>query len=210
MKAKRVEPTHFSKVVRLDKPHISHSYLNNLKRALQGQFQFSGNVASNFGQEQHKRILEKGLDIVPLTDEEEVVSAGMIAVLDQDKRFQKALKRSEREVEVNFYYRDVHVLMFADILKRDIGFDYKTTYVTTESAFLKKARRDDYWRQAALYMAGTKRKKWEIIGQPKEAPHPLFWLPVLDYPDLMKEGIEELNILVDLHKWLRKYYESKL
>lgn len=211
MKAKYIPPTHFSEIVRLDKPHISNSYLTSLKRALQGERQFGANLSFlSFGTEHHKRILEPDEAIIEMEFDQESTSYKMKQVTDNDKKFQSVLSGAMTEVEVKFIYRDVLVLMYADILKPRKGWDYKTTSAGSETSFITKARHDDYWRQAALYMYGTRRKQWEIVGQQKQDPHDLFWLPINDYPLYLKEGIEELEYLVDIHKGLRKHYELKL
>jgi len=210
MRTKTAIPPHFSTFVRTDKPHISNSYLSTLKRALLGENQFYGSERFlHFGTEHHLRILEKNEAWTALQPDEEVTSANMKAVTDSDKKFQSILRGARTEVEVQFIYRGVLVLMYVDILKSRKGWDYKTTKAKSEAEFIRKAREADYWRQAALYMAGTKRKDWEIVGQQKEDPCGLFWLPIMDYPQYLAEGIDELNVLVDTHKELRKYYESR-
>jgi hypothetical protein len=53
-----------------------------------------------------------------------------------------------------------------------------------------------YWYQPSIDMPG----QW--------VTHPLYFLPVMDYPIYLQEGREEKNILIDTHIQLRKYYEK--
>lgn len=201
---------HFSQFVRTDKPHISNSYLSTLKRALLRERQFYGSEAHlTFGTEHHKRVLEPEELPAALPEEQERESGGMLRVTLASEKFQRILQGAKREVTIQFYYREVLVMIVVDILKDTEFWDYKTTRAKSEAEFLKKARLLDYWRQIALYREGTKLNKGDIVGQDKDSPHNLYWLNAMDYPHYLQEGYEELNYLVDTHKYLRAFYEAK-
>lgn len=208
---------HFSQYVRLDKPHISNSYLLTLKRALLGERQFYGSEAHLvFGTEHHKRILEPGEQWTELqSPKQEIQSSGMRQVTDASERFQEILRGSQREQVIHFWYRGVLVQIRVDILKPDEGYDYKTTTAKSEAEFLRKARELDYWQQILLYQEGTGVERWGIIGQDKDETaaeavrHQLYWLAMNDYPLYFEEAKDQLDYLVDTHKVLRAYYEHK-
>lgn len=209
---------HFSQYVRIDKPHISNSYLLTLKRALLGEKQFYGSEAHLvFGTEHHKRILEPEQPWSELqSPKQELQSAGMRKVTDADPRFQQILQGAERELVEHFWYRGVLVQIRVDILKRPVyGWDYKTTTAKSDAEFLRKARELDYWQQVLLYQLGTGVNTWGIVGQDKDEEEPeatrhrLFWLAMNDYPLYFEEAKDQLDYLVDTHKVLRSYYEHK-
>lgn len=207
---------HFSQYVRLDKPHISNSYLLTFKRALLGERQFYGSEAHLvFGTEHHKRILEPGEQWIDLTPQQEIQSTGMRKVTDADPTFQELLQGSQREQIKHFWYRGVLVQIRVDILKSEEGADYKTTTAKSDAEFLRKARELDYWQQILLYRYGTGVDRWRIVGQdkdeeePEATRHKLLWLQPDDYPLYFEEAKDQLGCLVDTYKVLRRYYEHK-
>lgn len=212
MKAKTDEPKTLSleHVVRTDKPHISNSYLSTLKRALIGEGQFFGSEHFlTFGTEHHKRALEPEEEWVTLQKDDDMCT-NMANSFREDPRVKSILRGAKTEVECKFIYRGVLVLLFFDILKAFKVWDLKGTGCMNEKEFLKKCREYDYFRQAALYLAAPGIKDFEFIGQAKkDLSHPLFFLPVLDYPILLKEGKDELDRLIDIHIVLRKHYERR-
>jgi len=201
---------HLAHVVRTDKPHISNSYLSTLKRALIGESQWFGSESFlTFGTEHHKRALEPDEEETVL-EKDDYLCGQMAKSFREDPRVKPILRGAETEVEIQFIYRGALILMYLDIRKAQKVWDLKGTSCTSEDDFLKKSREFDYFRQAALYMSAPGIKSFEFIGQAKKVVgHPLFFLPVLDYPDYLKEGREELNHLIDIHLVLRKHYENK-
>jgi hypothetical protein len=212
MKAKTPETRtlNLSDVVRTDKPHISNSYLSTLKRALIGDSQWFGSEHFlTFGTEHHKRSLQPEEEATVLEKDEELCCS-MSSRFRADKRVAAILRGAQTEVECQFIYRGALVLMYLDIRKAFKVWDLKGTSCTSEAEFLKKSREFDYFRQAALYMQVPGVKDFEFIGQAKKVDgHPLFFLPVLDYPELLREGKHELDMLVDIHLVLRKHYERQ-
>jgi hypothetical protein len=225
MRAKQTTVHHFSKYVRTDKPHISNSYLTNLKRGLLGEPQYMGSEHHLvFGTEHHKRALEP---------------SELPTVLERDEHLADSMSRSFRvhpatapllanptEVEYCLHYMGVLVLAYIDIDTPADVFDLKGTKCNSWDSFFKSARDYDYFRQAALYK-GVTGKPCTFLGQGKEAiecepsepgaveitpgswvRHEIYPLPTEDYPNLLKEGRDELHYLIDIHKHLRKYYEQ--
>jgi len=201
---------HLAHVVRTDKPHISNSYLSTLKRALIGESQWLGSESFlTYGTEMHKRALQPDEEETRL-EKDDLLCSQMAHSFRSHPKVKPILKGAETEVEIQFIYRGCLVLMYLDIRKGSKVWDLKGTSCTSEEEFLKKSREFDYFRQSALYMSAPGVKAFEFIGQAKKvAGHPLFFLPVLDYPQYMEEGRHELNTLVDIHLVLRKYYENK-
>lgn len=225
MRAKQTTVYHFSRYVRTDKPHISNSYLTNLKRGLLGEPQYMGSEHHlTFGTEHHKRSLEPG---------------ELPTVLERDEHLADTMSRSFRvhpltapllvyptEVKYELHYMGVLVLAFIDIDPPDDVFDLKGTKCDSWDKFFKSARDYDYFRQAALYK-GLTSKPVTFLGQGKKiieceptdpgsieltpgswVRHEIYPLPTEDYPNLLKEGRDELHYLIDIHKHLRKYYEQ--
>jgi hypothetical protein len=225
MRAKQTTVHHFSKYVRTDKPHISNSYLTNLKRGLLGEPQYMGSEHHLvFGTEHHKRALEP---------------SELPTVLERDEHLADSMSRSFRvhpatapllanptEVEYCLHYMGVLVLAYIDIDTPADVFDLKGTKCNSWDSFFKSARDYDYFRQAALYK-GVTGKPCTFLGQGKDAiecepsepgaveitpgswvRHEIYPLPTEDYPNLLKEGRDELHYLIDIHKHLRKYYEQ--
>lgn len=222
MKAKTPTPgaIDLSKFVRTDKKHISNSYLSTLKRALIGEPQwFSTEAFLTFGTEHHKRALEPE-EVHTVLDKNNELCTDMANSFRSDPRVKKILRGSACEVEVNRVYRGAWVKLFIDIYKAPAAWDLKGTSCESERDFIKKSREYDYFRQAALYMEVCKLKEFTFIGQGKKTvqtgfdyvtvpTHPLYFLNVLDYPVYLKEGKEELDLLIDTHIQLRRYYESR-
>lgn len=212
MKAKTPETRtlNLSDVVRTDKPHISNSYLSTLKRALIGDSQWYGSEHFlTYGSEHHKRALQPDEEETRLEKDDELCSA-MASSFRADRRVIPILRGAQTEVECQFIYRGALILLYFDIKKAFKVWDLKGTSCQDESSFLKASRQFDYFRQSALYMQAPGVKDFEFIGQAKKVDgHPLFFLPVLDYPDLLREGKHELDTLVDIHLVLRKHYERQ-
>lgn len=211
MKAKTDAPKilNLASVVRTDKPHISNSYLSTLKRALIGDPQFFGSEHFLvFGTEHHKRSLEpKEAWTTLVKPEQENLCTGMSQGFRGDERVRKILRGAETEVECKFIYRGALILLYMDIRKATKVWDLKGTSCTSEAEFKKKSREFDYFRQAALYLTTPGVKEFEFIGQSKKGGHELFFLNALDYPELLREGKEELHILIDTHLVLRRHFE---
>lgn len=226
MKAKTPIPgvVDLSRFVRTDKPHISNSYLSTLKRALIGEPQWFGTEKFlEFGTEHHKRALEPKEE-QKLLDKDDDLCTSMACSFRSHPEVKKILRGATCEKEYNRYYRGALVKLFVDIEKTPRGWDLKGTSCESEREFIKKSREFDYFRQAALYMAVCGFKEFTFIGQGKKAVttgtgnlhpedyvtfHPLYFLPVLDFPIYLQEGKEELHLLIDLHLQLRRHYEKK-
>jgi len=208
-------------VVRTDKPYISNSYLSTLKRALTGQPQFFGSEHYLiFGTEHHKRALEPKEERVCL-DKNDQLCTDMASSFRKDPRVKEILQGAACEVEYNVSYSVAIVKVILDIDKPLRAWDLKGTSCESEREFVKRSREYDYFRQAALYMAAGKKKEFSFIGQQKTPEpysfgsevrysHPLFFLNVLDYPEYLKEGREELHWLIDVHLTMRKLKEQGL
>lgn len=216
-----------SKFVRTDKPHISNSYLSTLKRALVGEPQWFGTEAHlTFGTEHHVRSLQPK-EATTRLDKNDDLCTNMSYSFRNNKQVKEILRGAKTEVEHHKYYRGALVLLYVDIEKPLRGWDLKGTSCDNERQFLKKSREYDYFRQAALYQAVCGFKEFTFIGERKEPEpcdkgypgsylcngiyqyHPLFFLPVMDYPVYLQEGKEELHLLIDTHLQLRKFYERK-
>lgn len=197
------------KFVRTDKRHISNSYLSTLKRALIGEQQWYGSEKFlTFGVEHHKRSLEPKEAMTRLEKDDDLCTS-MASSFRAHPEIKKILRGARTEVEYNRVYRGVWVKLFVDIDKPGRGYDLKGTGCESERDFVKKSREYDYFRQASLYMEVCKFKEFTFIGQGKKAiPHPLYFLPVLDFPIYLQEGKEELHQLLDIHIQLRKHYEK--
>ena len=212
MKAKSAveKVLNLASVVRTDKPHISNSYLSTLKRALIGDPQFFGSEHFlTFGTEHHKRALQPH-EAPTVLDRDEDLCVNMSGSFRADERVAKILRGAETEVECTFIYRGALILLYFDIRKATKVWDLKGTGCYDEKDFMKKAREFDYFRQCSLYLQAPGVKEFEFIGQAKKVEgHPLFFLNVLDYPLLLKEGKEELDHLIDVHLVLRKHYEKR-
>jgi hypothetical protein len=211
MKAKT--PTHtvdLKRFVRTDKKHVSNSYFSTLKRALINEPQWFGSEKFlTFGTEHHKRALEPK-EVITQLDKDDALCTEMATGFRADPRVKQILKGARTEVEYNKVYRGVWVKLFVDIDKAPEGYDLKGTSCQNEREFIKASRNYDYFRQAALYMAVCKFKAFTFIGQGKKiTPHPLFFLPVMDFPIYLEEGREELHQLIDIHIQLRKHYEKR-
>jgi hypothetical protein len=215
------------KFVRTDKPHISNSYLSTLKRALIGEPQWFGTEAFlNFGTEHHKRALEPK-ELTVRLDKNDELCTGMAGSFRANPEVKKILRGATCEKEYNRVYRGARVLLFVDIEKPLRGWDLKGTSCENERQFIKASREYDYFRQASLYMEVCGYKEFTFIGQRKKpveveegypgsywsglswVTHPLFFLPVNDFPVYMKEGKEELHLLIDTHLQLRRFYEKE-
>lgn len=224
--------------VRVDKKHISNSYLSTLKRALTGEPQFFGSeMFLTFGVEHHKRALEPKEERTLLVDKDDLCTA-MANSFRANPRIKQIMRGAQFEVEVNRVYRGAWVLLFLDIFKDPRGWDLKGTSCESEADFIKKSRQYDYFRQAVLYMEVCKIKEFSFIGQRKKPQecekghpgaywlpdpveyvgqpvsgrwvfHPLYFLNVLDYPVYLKEAREELYELIAIHLALRRYYEKR-
>lgn len=214
--------------VRIDKPHISNSYLSTLKRALIGEPQFYGSEHYlTFGTEHHVRALEPKQPITLLEKNDELCT-GMAYSFRNSPEVKPVLRGAQTEVEYSRVYRGALVLLFLDIFKPLRGWDLKGTSCETWTEFLKKSREYDYFRQAALYMAVCNLREFSFIGQRKKpvevekgypgsyeavSPdlrivyyyHPLFFLNVLDYPTFLEEGRRELHYLIDTHLILKEH-----
>lgn len=209
-KSEATKVLNLASVVRTDKPHISNSYLSTLKRALIGEPQFFGSEHFlTYGSEHHKRALQPEEEETRLEKDDELCSA-MAKSFRSDNRVAKILRGAETEVECYFIYRGALILLYFDIKKAFKVWDLKGTGCMSEKDFIKKSREYDYFRQAALYLAAPGIKEFEFVGQAKKVSgHPLFFLPVMDYPHLLQEGREELHQLIDIHLVLRKHYEKQ-
>jgi hypothetical protein len=222
------------KFVRTDKKHISNSYLSTLKRALIGEPQWYGTEKFlSFGTEHHKRALEPKEAMTRLEKDDDLCTS-MASSFRAHPEIKKILRGSRTEVEYNRVYRGVWVKLFVDIEEnKDNGHDLKGTSCDNERMFVKKSREFDYFRQSALYMDVCKYKRFQFIGERKEPEevdrgtpgsykkidpltgqikyliHPLFFLPVLDFPIYLSEGRDELHQLIDIHIQLRKHYEKQ-
>ena len=227
-KPAKVEIINLWKFVRTDKQHISNSYLSTLKRALINEPQFFGSEHYlTFGTEHHKRALEPLEVTVPL-EKNDALCSEMAYSFRNDPEVMRILRGAKTEVEYNKVYRGAWVLLYLDIFKPVRGWDLKGTSCETESDFIKRSREHDYFRQAALYMEVCGLKEFTFIGQrkkPREVEkgypgsyqsghkyfvHPLYYLNVLDYPTYLREGMEELHLLIDLHIMLRRHKELYL
>jgi hypothetical protein len=214
MKAKTPIPGRIDlcKFVRTDKRHISNSYLSTLKRALIGEPQWFGTEKFlEFGTEHHKRALEPN-EIQTVLEKNDGMCSDMATSFRMHPEVKKILKGAECEKEFMRVHWGVWVLLFLDIYKPLRGWDLKGTSCDNERQFIKKSREFDYFRQAALYMDVCKLKEFTFIGQGKklvDGLHPLYFLPVMDYPVYLQEGREELHILIDTHIQLRRYYEGQ-
>jgi hypothetical protein len=234
MKAKT--PTHtvdLKRFVRTDKKHVSNSYFSTLKRALINEPQWFGSEKFlTFGTEHHKRALEPK-EVITQLDKDDALCTEMATGFRADPRVKQILKGARTEVEYNKVYRGVWVKLFVDIDKAPEGYDLKGTSCNNEREFIKASRNYDYFRQAALYMNVCKFKAFTFIGQAKNKvrcdkgepgaigeydyptgyttyyKHPLFFLPVMDFPIYLKEGEDELHQLIDIHIQLRKHYEKR-
>lgn len=214
MKAKTPIPglIDLQRFVRTDKKHISNSYLSTLKRALIGEPQWFGTEKFlEFGTEHHKRSLEPKEEVKRL-DKDDQLCTNMANSFRADPRVKQILRGAECEKEFMRVYLGAWVLLYMDIYKPLRGWDLKGTSCESERDFIKKSRQYDYFRQAALYIQVCKLKEFTFIGQGKKLVggcHPLYFLPVNDFPVYLKEGKEELDELIYIHVELRKYYESK-
>jgi hypothetical protein len=214
MKAKTPVPgkIDLKKFVRTDKKHISNSYLSTLKRALIGEPQwFSTEAFLTFGTEHHKRALEPG-ESPTMLEKNDTLCSEMAISFRAHPEVKNILRGAQCEKEFMRVHRGVWVLLFLDIYKPLRGWDLKGTSCDNERQFIKKSREFDYFRQAALYMDVCKLKEFTFIGQGKklvDGLHPLYFLPVMDYPVYLQEGREELHILIDTHIQLRRYYEGQ-
>jgi hypothetical protein len=222
MKAKTPIPgkIDLSKFVRTDKRHISNSYLSTLKRALIGEPQWFGTEKFlEFGTEHHKRALEPK-ELTVTLDKNDQLCTDMACSFRSHPEVKKILRGATCEKEFNVVYRGAWIKLFLDIYKPLRGWDLKGTSCESEREFIKKSRDYDYFRQAALYIACARLKEFTFIGQGKkvvwggypdhdELTHPLYFLPVMDYPIYLQEGKEELHQLIDVHLQLRRYYEKK-
>lgn len=223
MRAKQTTVQHFSRYVRTDKPHISNSYLSTLKRALLGEPQYFGSEHHlTFGTEHHKRTLEP--EEAPTMLERDELLAQTMSASFRCHPYSAPLLQYKTEVEYDVYFMGVLVKVILDIETPDSVHDLKGTKCDSWDKFFKSARDFDYFRQAALYK-GVSLKPVEFIGQGKKliecgprdpgavqygigwVRHELFPLNTEDYPNLLKEGRDELHELISIHKHLRKYYE---
>jgi hypothetical protein len=213
MKAKTPVPglIDLKKFVRTDKLHISNSYLSTLKRALIGEPQWFGTEKFlEFGTEHHKRSLEPK-EVITVLDKNDTLCTDMANSFRNDPRIKPILRGAQCEKEFLRVFRGAWVLLYLDIWKPLRGWDLKGTSCESEQQFIKKSREFDYFRQAALYMGVCGLKEFTFIGQGKKKIndcHPLYFLPVMDFPIYLQEGKEELYILIDTHIQLRKFYEK--
>jgi len=213
MKAKTPIPglIDLQKFVRTDKPHVSNSYFSTLKRALIGEKQWFGTEKFlEFGTEHHKRSLEPK-EVITVLDKDDLLCTNMASSFRSHPEVKKILRGAVCEKEYLRVYSGAWVLLYLDIWKPLRGWDLKGTSCESERDFIKKSREFDYFRQAALYMGVCGLKEFTFIGQGKklvDGDHPLYFLPVLDFPIYLQEGKEELHQLIDIHIQLRKYYEE--
>lgn len=233
MKAKTPVPgkIDLARFVRTDKKHISNSYLSTLKRALIGAPQwFATESFLTFGTEMHKRGLEPK-ELTVCLDKDDSLCTNMAYSFRNHPKVKQILRGATCEKEVMRVHRGVWILLYLDIYKQPRAWDWKGTSCESEKQFIKKSREFDYFRQSALYIDVCKLKHFEFIGEGKKpievekgypgsywiqphldipgkwVTHPIYFLPVMDYPIYLEEGREEANQLIDIHIQLRRYYE---
>lgn len=192
--------------------YISNSYLSELWRVLDGKGGFFGNQRFlKFGHELHKRDLKPKEKIEKLTADEEKLLKKMLARLAAETWYVKLKKMSKLEqisVEpIKVYGRTQMVKVILDIQNKKKGTDLKSTSCTSEKQFIQSAISYKYFKQSWLYSEAKQLDEFEFVGIGKKEVNgklPLFRLPVNDFPDLMKEGMEQGKELISIHMGIKR------
>jgi hypothetical protein len=183
-------------------PYIRNSYLSAIKRALEGEPQWTGGEAFNkFGIELHKRYLQPDEPVVYMSDLEEKLMGEMLKKLRTDLRLRKIWHNCEREQDKFKVIDGVNCRITGDMLQMgQHGEDIKTTSCKSFREFELASKRYGYFRQAAFYMEVCDLKTFTFSGVKKHSPCSIYPLNVLDYPAWLKEGKEQFHYLLSVHK----------
>lgn len=184
------------------KGYVSYSYFGRLKNALLGRKGIEGDFLT-FAVEFHKRLLEPREPICVLSQKEELLISEMLRVLRCTNSVNSFLRGSTNEQEVRMVINDLMVLMYLDAYKGKSGRDLKTTSCKSEAQVLQSCIKYGYFGQAWLYMQGKKLKDFSFWFIQKKEFNPSLWeIPVLDYPNELKDGRDQVLFLMETHKAL--------
>lgn len=173
-------------------------------KELTGRQQFFGNEDFlKFGNELHKRFLTPEVKKFRLERAQETLLKAMLKRLSEETRlvqFMRGAELEKRSVEpIQVYGQTQMVKVILDIRKKHHAKDLKSTSATSEAEVLKSARMYGYFRQAFLYSEAKKIRDFDFEFISKKNNHPMFLLPVNDFPDDKKQGREESLELMSIH-----------
>jgi len=186
---------------------INNSSLSAIKRWLTGQPGFMGSIHYlEFGSELHQRELEphKPWNVFP--QEEEYKLKCMLDSLHSDKEYMKYRKGAICEYKEFGAINGIPVhgtLDFQKVLRKNylVVNDIKTTSTRSQREFEKSALKYDYIRQGeGIYKRIAKGQEVIFWGIQKMEPFLVFPFRPADYPNLIKEALEETDFLLHFYK----------
>jgi hypothetical protein len=180
-----------------------------LKCYLTGKNMFYGDeFFLKFGRELHKRFLEPHRKKEKFDPENEKHLEGMLKSLRSHPIVKFLTKDAKFEQRSRKKINGQYIKVILDIDKDETtGADVKTTSARTYHEFLQSMKKYDYGRQGKLYSKAKNKKVFVFIGIQKKPPYQVYIVNMKDYKHLMDEGWLEAQLLIDVFKSLKAYYD---